>query len=35
MNVIYEHPLLTLTFICTIGFWLTVALDSFRKKGNE
>ena len=30
MQLVYEHPILTLLFISTIGFWLTAAFSQLK-----
>jgi len=30
MQLVYEHPFLTLLFISTIGFWLTAAISQLK-----
>jgi len=32
MEVIYEHPIWTLVFLVTIGFWLAVIAEQFGKR---
>lgn len=33
MEAVYEHPIWTLVFLATIGFWLTVAAGQINRKG--
>ncbi|SPU37927.1 Uncharacterised protein [Lysinibacillus capsici] len=30
MQLVYEHPILTLLFISAIGFWLTAAFSQLK-----
>jgi len=31
MQLVYEHPIVTLLFISAIGFWLTAAISQINK----